>query len=321
MRPFAFFSFIIFCLFVGCNCSGGTYNAALDVNCDAVAATQKQLTNTTAEYPQRNWQYRMRAVFLRIRLSRLSYNTKLVVNVPADRLQHLEHIRTLNLNENMISFVHKDAFATLKSLHDLSLMPLRATLKRLDLTDNMITRLDAFTFANFTKLNQLMLRYNLISFVHPVAFANCGRLEKLDMSLNRLRHISARLFYSLVQLAEIELDDEAHDEVFLFSQKAHLLHRRQLGLGRGAVADREQVLVLSQHVHERALANARVAQHDDVVDAGHPSTFSMRQTHHKRQAHEYEMYFCVHFSSQFFRSRKKCSPFLFLLLFLLSAGN
>ena len=53
--------------------------------------------------------------------------------------------------------------------------------------------------------------------------------------------------------------NEAHAETVWFAEKAALLHRRQLSLGHGAVADFEQVVVLSEHVHERALAHAGVA--------------------------------------------------------------
>ena len=64
--------------------------------------------------------------------------------------------------------------------------------------------------------------------------------------------------------------DEAQLEAVVASEESTHVSGGQLGLGGGALADAERVLA-RQHVQQRALAYARVAQHDHVED-----TLSMR---------------------------------------------
>ena len=176
------------CLFVGCTCIFSLLDESINiesVNCDA---------EQFAEFPLRNWQYRTRGSGLEISLSRND-----LTRVPAGIFAHLDVTR-LDLSENKLQVVHKHAFE-----------PLRDTVQILVLSGNGITRLDAFTFANFTKLVFLRLDSNQIRFVHPDAFANCVAILHLDLSSNRLTHIPPRLFYSLVSLEYIELHSQTNE--------------------------------------------------------------------------------------------------------------
>ena len=61
--------------------------------------------------------------------------------------------------------------------------------------------------------------------------------------------------------------DEAHEQAVALVHEAVDLGRGDLGDRASRLAHLERVLVAGEHVEERALAHACVAQHDDVVDA------------------------------------------------------
>ena len=95
--------------------------------------------------------------------------------MPAGRLQHLR-ITSLRLAENKIESIHADAFANVTQVLDLY-MPLLSSTLRIVFFNNSLTRIEAFTFANFSQLNDINLGFNRIEWIHPTAFANSPRLH------------------------------------------------------------------------------------------------------------------------------------------------
>ena len=86
-----------------------------------------------------------------------------------------------------------------------TLEPLRSTLELLEAYNNHLTRIEAYTFANFTRLFHLDLCSNQIEFIHQFAFANSSKLGELLLYNNSLLHVPARLFFSLVNIKKIDL--------------------------------------------------------------------------------------------------------------------
>lgn len=112
-------------------------------------------------------------------------------------LQHLVHLRVLQLRHNHLTHIPSNAFEQLDLLEILALSHNNITslrrrsfhglkrLQKLDLSHNLIEQLQVEQFANLNKLRVLNLRHNQIRTILRDTFLNT-RIEYLDVSENML---------------------------------------------------------------------------------------------------------------------------------------
>ncbi|XP_032928668.1 transforming growth factor beta activator LRRC32-like isoform X2 [Catharus ustulatus] len=149
--------------------------------------------------------------------------------VSATALAQLPRLRSLLLASNHLDrnyLANGEAFHLLRNIEvlDLSVNNLEShmaswyisnltSLRVLDLSGNMMTKLLAGTFRNSPRLRQLDLSHNYIMEIQEGAFEPLEELEVLNLALNSLHCISG---FSLTQLQVLNL---SHNALELFSSK------------------------------------------------------------------------------------------------------
>jgi hypothetical protein len=120
--------------------------------------------------------------------------------IPVDFLQKATQLAVLDLSQNhfgdMTDLINTFKSSATSSLKDLSLrgnsiqnvvsFPPSLGLLRLDMSENLITTLNADSFSNLATLNTLILKNNKINSISPQAFANNVNLNSLELSNNFL---------------------------------------------------------------------------------------------------------------------------------------
>uniref|UniRef100_A0AC34Q973 Ig-like domain-containing protein n=1 Tax=Panagrolaimus sp. JU765 TaxID=591449 RepID=A0AC34Q973_9BILA len=99
----------------------------------------------------------------------------------------LQHLR---LSRNKIEFVDRNVFGD--------------SLKVLDLSRNRIRRISSLNFASQTEMETLLLSRNVIESIEAGAFHGIANLQLLNLSSNRLVHVSEGLF-GLTNLTKLDL--------------------------------------------------------------------------------------------------------------------
>lgn len=143
--------------------------------------------------------------------------------------QHVRHLHELNLDNNQLHTIGRDAFKGLHKLKklnlqrnfincltDCSFITYGATLKSLiflDLTDNVITSHNnnaQFRGNVFPKLRTLILKNNRIEVLQPGMFDQLGTLKVLDLTENHLHTIEPGTFQSLHSLHKLFIQESKH---------------------------------------------------------------------------------------------------------------
>lgn len=131
-------------------------------------------------------------------------------------------LRTLDLSNNEISFIHQSAFRN-TSIEQLQLsfnrLPtynqvwcddIKETITYLDLSFNQIVNLPNATFSDLQQLTTLMLASNPISNIPGDAFNGLTRLTDLGLSRTNIREMNVNWFTSLNALTDLYM---IHNEI------------------------------------------------------------------------------------------------------------
>lgn len=109
-------------------------------------------------------------------------------------LGNFDSLTDLNLRLNQIESVLRGSLYAL------------FTLEMLDLSFNLIERIDPYSFENLPILVELDLGSNQLSYLDPYTFYGLGSLRYLNLSSNRIESIDKRLFSFTVNLIYLDLD-------------------------------------------------------------------------------------------------------------------
>uniref|UniRef100_A0AAY5KKE7 TIR domain-containing protein n=1 Tax=Esox lucius TaxID=8010 RepID=A0AAY5KKE7_ESOLU len=104
----------------------------------------------------------------------------------------MKYLRILSLQSNKLLFIPN----VLKNL---------ATLEVLDLSGNMISRLDCLDLDNLTRLTELYLEINDISIIEECFFQDMGALKILDLHDNKILTLNGAFKKGLVNLESLNL--------------------------------------------------------------------------------------------------------------------
>ncbi|ROT74233.1 hypothetical protein C7M84_007261 [Penaeus vannamei] len=131
----------------------------------------------------------------------------------------LVNLQKLYLKENSIRSVHKDAFRDLRIMIELDLSANEVDklhlhtftglekLRVLDLSENSLMRLDGVQFPPLPHLRKLDFRNNDLVYINNYAFSNLALLTSLRLSGNKLKLVQPELFVNNTNLVELELHD------------------------------------------------------------------------------------------------------------------
>lgn len=174
-------------------------------------------------------------------------NNSLSVLAPG-LLDNLEKLQVLDLSNNELTnqWVNRDTF------------PRLVRLAVLDLSFNMLTRIDAYVFkglyslqilkleynkidtlvdgcfASLTNLHSLTLSHNKIARFDPVHTIGLGALGQLFLENNQLSHLDRHVFVNLTKLIDLSLNDNILMEI---PHAIHMLRKlRTLDLGNNNVS-------------------------------------------------------------------------------------
>lgn len=102
-----------------------------------------------------------------------------LVKIPSQSFRHLPKLIILQLNENHIRYIDKDAFANLQWLNTLNM------------SSNDIVYLNSSIFCDLWNLTTLYLADNRLTNISSDLFSSLSKLETLDLSRNQLMDFSA----------------------------------------------------------------------------------------------------------------------------------
>lgn len=149
----------------------------------------------------------------------LNENNIMYLEKDAFKKTGLINLQKLYLKNNQVRSLHKDAFRDLKIMIELDLSnnkidklhPETFTglekLRFLDLSLNLLSRLNGVQFPPLPHLRRLNFRENRLTYIHNFAFSNLKILESLRLSGNQLELIQPELFTNNTKLKELELHD------------------------------------------------------------------------------------------------------------------
>ncbi|XP_033103006.1 leucine-rich repeat-containing protein 15-like [Anneissia japonica] len=124
----------------------------------------------------------------------LNLSNNKLVNFPALLQTCTPKLKRLYLGSNFISIVTKDS-------GNLTAMT------RLGLANNRIHTIENGAFLNYPKLINLELKNNgLVNITHEFMSPSLGKLEKVDLSENRISHITQDAFHHLQRLTKLKLE-------------------------------------------------------------------------------------------------------------------
>ena len=122
------------------------------------------------------------------------------LHLSKNRLVHIPNLTRLNLTRLSLASNSIDSLIDPDSY--LSLLP--ESLVYLDLESNRIKHVNDFSLANLARLEELNLASNRIGAFAENSFANLKSLRVLNLRQNNMMHIPSRIFYSLVNLEDLD---------------------------------------------------------------------------------------------------------------------
>lgn len=114
-------------------------------------------------------------------------------NIGAFTFKYLKHLISLDVSNNKLEYINKDAFTDLRKLNYLYLInttlkevSFQATISQLTLSYNQLSRLDNNLLQNLPQLKFLNVSYNQIEFVEPCNKSG-DQLQTLDLRNNKIK--------------------------------------------------------------------------------------------------------------------------------------
>lgn len=118
-------------------------------------------------------------------------------NIGAFTFKYLKHLLSLDVSNNKLKYIDKDAFTGLKKLNFLYLInttlkevSFQATITKLDFSYNQLSRLDNNLLQKLPQLRFLNVSYNQIEFVAPCNKSG-DQLQTLDLRNNKIKSFPA----------------------------------------------------------------------------------------------------------------------------------
>ena len=213
-----------------------SFNDLVNVSSDALCAQRRLLRLSLADNHLDGEQ--LTTISLLTALKELDLSGNVISTIDTNVFDNLTHLRTLNLNQNAITFVTvRHIIATLPQLetlrldgnqlqslsiegnsslqylslshNQLSVCPDLSTLPNLtylDLSHNRITVIDSASFNMLTQLRWLSIASNAVTNIGIGAFCNCSQLEELHLTLlDNLMHINNETFTGLTALLTLNV--------------------------------------------------------------------------------------------------------------------
>lgn len=149
-------------------------------------------------------------------LSTLDMSFNEINNIPPYGFKTLTQLRSLEISNCGIRFIHENAFDGLKNLNNLLLtnnyiqsVPrnLPKSLLYLYMTGNQVDVLKTNSFSNLGSLRRLYLGHNKILTLFQGAFVGLHNLKDLQLYGNRINTLPKRLFAPLSSLVSLELQE------------------------------------------------------------------------------------------------------------------
>ncbi|XP_061196772.1 toll-like receptor 3 [Saccostrea echinata] len=149
-----------------------------------------------------------------LNVSTLDMSFNEINNVPILAFQALTQLRTLDISNCGIRYIHENAFSGLQNLNNLLLnnnyvqrvpQNLPKNLLYLYMTGNQIDVLKSNSFSNLGRLRRLHLGNNKILTLYGGAFSGLRNLEELQLYGNRINTLPKRLFAPFTRLTKLEL--------------------------------------------------------------------------------------------------------------------
>ena len=147
-------------------------------------------------------------------LSVLDIHSNKVDHIDDEAFSIVQNLRWLNMANNQVSTVpelgiqNNTAVTVLLNDNRISVIDTGAfngdNLELLDLSSNLLTTINAETFATVSKIETLLLSKNSITFVEQMAFAQT-QVVNLDLSENLLQGVRPNVFATLPQLRNLVL--------------------------------------------------------------------------------------------------------------------
>ncbi|XP_074663101.1 adhesion G-protein coupled receptor G6-like isoform X2 [Tubulanus polymorphus] len=140
-----------------------------------------------------------------------------------DEFKDYVNLNSLNLSNNLIKYVHEDAFSHNENLEVLDLsynnistlkketFENTAKLKFLNLSNNHIKSIHEGAFSYNENLEVLNLSYNNIITLHQDTFENTAKLKYLDLSYNNISTLKKETFENTAKLKYLYLTDNRID--------------------------------------------------------------------------------------------------------------
>ncbi|XP_033639687.1 leucine-rich repeat and immunoglobulin-like domain-containing nogo receptor-interacting protein 1 [Asterias rubens] len=133
----------------------------------------------------------------------LSFNQAINMDMGQNAIQRLPRsmlagylrLKSLDLNNNLISVIEDHAFGSMK------------TLTTLTLSFNRITQLGMATFSGLLSIQALYLQGNSIVSIHANAFNGLTQMQELNIAGNRLVTLPASVFSQLINLRRLMLQE------------------------------------------------------------------------------------------------------------------
>ena len=136
-----------------------------------------------------------------VRLLTINLEDNALTTLHADTFQHNTALRVLYLSQNQLTAINSQWF---RNLSDLNLLSLRGNMIASLPANAFATTSDGRTFSGPTRLNQIILRDNAITTIHPDAF-NGLNLGQLSLNDNNIAAIPRGTFDSMTRLQTLHL--------------------------------------------------------------------------------------------------------------------
>ncbi len=126
-------------------------------------------------------------------IEELDLSNKNIPYIRSSDFADLPALKRLNISENVISRLEANLFLNLSNLEEL------------DFSDNRINQLDPYSFAGLTSLKRLNLHGNKIEILPDILITHMDLLEFIDLSNNLIRNLPPNFFDSFRYLRTVDL--------------------------------------------------------------------------------------------------------------------
>ncbi|XP_046383544.1 connectin [Ischnura elegans] len=125
-----------------------------------------------------------------------------IMSLRPSAFAHLASLATLDLSENRLSIIPRDAFG-----------PDLPDLRRLFVDRNNISHIEDMAFKHLSRLEELEMQSNQLSDIHRSTFIGLDSLRRLDLRANRLTVIRDGTFMEIPSLHELDIDENKLESI------------------------------------------------------------------------------------------------------------